>query len=159
MATHKPVHPIYNNRWQPVLVFIAWILISHLNGIAANIWRGFFDGTVYGKVVMENSETSTLPIENVEITWYVGPGKKQSATVFTNSKGEYRFEHEVPIGYGITMTAKYGNNREIEENVGAIKGVKWLLGSKRLGLPISSGDPKQVDFVIPSMPSSAAGNP
>ena len=79
--------------------------------------------------------------------------------VFTNSEGEYRFECEVPIGYYITMTAKYGNNREIEKNVGEIEDVKWLLGIRRLGLPISSGIPKQVDFVIPSMPSSTAGNP
>lgn len=159
MPKHKPVHPIFNNRWQPVLIFIAWILISHLNGIAANIWRGFFDGTVYGRVIMENGDVDPQQFENIEISWLVGYGTKQSNAVFTNSKGEYRFEREVPIEYHITMTAKYGNNCEIEENVGAIEGVKWLLGIRGLRLPISSGIPKRVDFVIPSISSSTVGNP
>ena len=72
MPTHKPVHPIFNNRWQPVLGFIAGILISHLCGIAANIWRGYFDGTIYGKVVFENGDIDPQPVENIEISWSEG---------------------------------------------------------------------------------------
>ncbi len=159
MPKHKPVHPIFNNRWQPLLAFIAWILISHLNGIVAGVWCGAFEGTIYGRVVMKNGDADPQQVENVEISWRVGPGTKQGAAVFTNSKGEYHFEHEVPIGYHITMTAKYGNNRKIEKNVGKIEGVKWLLGSKRLGLPISSGIPKRIDWTIHAIPVATAGNP
>ena len=108
---------------------------------------------------MKNGDADPQQIENVKILWNAGSVTKQCVPVFTNSEGEYRFECEVPIGYYITMTAKYGNNREIEKNVGEIEDVKWLLGIRRLGLPISSGIPKHVDFVIPSMPSSTAGNP
>ena len=154
---HKPIHPIFNNRRQPVLAFMAWILISHLNGIVADVWRGFFEGTIYGKVVMKNGDADPQQVENVEILWSAGSATKQVAPVFTNSEGEYRFDREVPIGYDITMTAKYGNNREIEKNVGEIEGVKWLLGSRRLGLPISSGIPKRVDWTIHAIPRGHVG--
>ena len=101
MPTHKSVHPIFNNRWQPVIGFIAGILFSTLSGIAADIWRGFFDGTIYGKVVFENGDIDLQHAENIEISWSAGSVTKQCAPVFTNSKGEYRFDGEVPVGYNI----------------------------------------------------------
>ncbi len=63
MPKHKTVHPILNNRWLPVLGFIAWILFSILSGIAENVWRGFFEGTIYGKVVMEKGDTAPQHVE------------------------------------------------------------------------------------------------
>lgn len=158
MPQHKPVHPIFNNRWRPAIGFIAGILFCMLWNFATDTWRGFFDGTIYGKVVMENGNTSPQPVENIEISWSVGSDDKQCTPVFTNAEGEYRFEREVPIGHGLIMTAKYGKYGEIIEYVDGIKGVKWLFGFKRLGIPLSSGIPTQVDWTIPSIRAPTANS-
>ena len=71
-----------NNRWQPVIAFIAGMLISHLWGAGADIWRGFFEGTIYGKVVMKNGDADPQQIENVKILWNAGSVTKQCVPRF-----------------------------------------------------------------------------
>ena len=136
--------------------FIVSLLISILVGIAAEIWRLLFQGTIYGKVVLKNGDVSPQPLENIEISWNAGSATKPCTPVFTNSEGEYRFERDVPVGHYLSMTAKYGKHNEIRENVGEIEDVKWLFGIEHLGLPISSGAPKRVDFTIHPTPPTAA---
>ena len=147
-----------NNRWMPLLIIIAVILIYVFKGTATEIWSGFFEGTIYGQVVMENGDTDPRQLENIEISWFISDFVKKCKPVLTNSKGEYRFDRDVPIGYNLSMTAKYeigkpGYYREVHERVDEIEGVKWFLG-----LPFSSGILKRVDFVIPDIPPPIFGN-
>ena len=158
MPKHKPVHPIFNNRWMPLIIVIAAILIDLFSGAAVYIWSGFFEGTIYGKVVMENGDTDSRRLENIEISWYTSDKIRQCKPILTNTIGEYRFERDVPVGYPLYMTAKYeigksGYYREIRKMVDEIEGVSWFLG-----LPLSSGIPKRVDFVIPEKPPPIFGN-
>ncbi len=167
MPIHKPVHPtqkrkhihpIFNNRWKPVTDYIIAILILMLIGIPKIIWSGFFDGTIYGTVVMANGDTDPRNYEEIEITWKASNTVKKSKPAIINTNGEYRFDRDVPVGEYITLTVKYGPiengyRREIKEYPGFLEGVKWLFGSERLGLPLSSGIPKRVDFTIPPVPT------
>ncbi len=159
MPKHKPVHPIFNNRWQPVIAFIAGILISHLWGAGADVWRGFFEGTIYGKVFIENGNTSQQNLEGIEISLDIIGSNKKCKPVLTNDMGEYRFDHNVPVGCYLWINVKYGKNQRHREYIDTIEGVKWLLGSRRLALPISSGIPKRVDLGIHPIISQYAGNP
>ncbi len=149
MAMHKPVHPILNNRWLPVVGFLVGILVSHLWGIGADVWRGYYKGTIYGTVVMVNADGVPQPVENVEISFDVINASEQCKPVLTNSQGEYRFDDVILVGYHVEITAKYENDREFREIISEIEGVKWLFGIRRLWLPISSGVPTRVDFTIP----------
>ena len=97
-----------------------------------------------------NSETTTIPIERVEISYGAPNFTRLCIPVFTNAEGEFCFERDVPVGHDLTLTAKIGNNRCMREDMGEIERVKWFLGMRWLGLPVSSGVPKRVDFIVPS---------
>ena len=158
MPIHKPIHPIFNNRWSPLFEWIAALLICMFLNVAANIWRGFFEGTIYGKVFIENGNTSQQNLEGIEISLEIA-GNKKCKPVLTNDMGKYRFDRNVPVGYYLWINVKYGKNQRYSEFIGTIEGVKWLLGSRRLALPISSGIPKRVDLGIHPIISQYAGNP
>lgn len=147
MTSKQPVHRIFNNRWIPLVIVVAVILIYILQGIGEEIWNRFFEGTIYGTVVMVTEDNTREPVGNVEISWSTGFGIKQCRPVLTNFKGEYRFDNDVPLGYHISMTAKYGYQHETHQSVGEIEGVNWFFG-----LPISTGVHKRVDFIIPYNP-------
>ena len=160
MPKHKPIHPIFNNRWSPFLEWIAALLILMFLNVAANIWRGFFEGTIYGKVFIENGNTSQQNLEGIEISLDVIGSNKKCKPVLTNGMGEYRFDHNVPVGCYLWINVKYGKNQRHEEFIETIEGVKWLFGDRRfLALPISSGIPKRVDLGIHPIISQHAGNP
>jgi hypothetical protein len=149
----EKVHPIFHNQWAPLFIFIGWILFSLLVGTVKNVWCVIFEGAIYGKVVMENGDNVPQHVENIEISWDAGSNARKCNPVLTNSKGEYRFDRDVPVGHYLSMTARDRYHREIRINVGEIEGVKWFVG-----LPISSGIPKRVDFTIPAIPSPTAVN-
>ena len=126
-----------------------FIVIPILHAIVNEVWCSFFRGTVYGKVVMENGDTDPRNLENVEISWSTKNIFKRCNPVLTDANGEYIFERDVPVGYYVSMRAKYktGNpvyTHTIYEGFDEIAGVRWFLG-----LPFSSGIPMRVDFVIP----------
>lgn len=154
-----PVHPILNERWMPILIVVVSLMIDFFFGSPTEIWSRFFEGTVYGKVVMENGDTDPNRLANIEISLYISDFAKKCKPVLTDSNGEYRFERDVPVNAeSLSMTAKYeagspGYYREVYQRVEGIEGVKRFLG-----LPISSGIPKRVDFVIPDMPPPILGN-
>ena len=118
----------------------------------------FFKGTVYGRVVMENGDTDPSQLENIEISWSTNNFVTKCKPVLTDSQGEYIFDREVPVGYNVSMYAKYetGNpvyTRTVYEGLDGISGVRWFLG-----LPFSSGIPMRVDFVIPYRPPQTIKN-
>ncbi|RKU09258.1 hypothetical protein C6501_15615 [Candidatus Poribacteria bacterium] len=157
------VHPVFNDRWIPVFAFIelyllcsifgtlAGIAYSILLGIAVtftkNKWRNFFKGSILGKVVVGKSGSTFTPLENIEIS-YSHPLLEPCTPTRTNALGEFSFENEVPLGKDFTLTAKIGNKNYIHQDIGEIEQVKWFLGARWLGLPISPGIPKRVDFVV-----------
>ena len=155
---HTPVHPILNDRWMPVLIVVVSLMIDFFFGSPTEIWSRFFEGTVYGKVVLENRDTDPNRLANIEISWYISDFAKKCKPVLTDANGEYRFERAVPVNAeSLSMTAKYeagrpGYYREVYQRVEGIEGVRRFLG-----LPISSGVPKRVDFVIPDIPPPIIG--
>ena len=119
-------------------------------------WRSFFKGTVYGTVLLDS--TSPAPIKNVEVSW--GPSHhlpRKDTPVITDDKGEFRFEN-LPLRPHLTLTAKLPNNRYVHQAAGDFEGVRWFLGKRWLGFPMSSGSPKHVDFVISDISPSIIGN-
>lgn len=116
-------------------------------------WRSYFEATVYGNIIVKNDSLSSIPIKNVEISW--GPyhqRTKQITPVITNAEGEFHFDN-LPLKPNLTLTAKLPNNRFVHHAIGDFEGIRWLLGLPWLGLPISSGAPKRVDFVVPLVES------
>lgn len=168
----KKVPPIFSVQWSPVLIVIEVCLLGIIFGIifgnsirifyfvlllnvVINVvkkkWRAFFKGTIHGKVAMKYNATTIIPLENIEIS-YSYPMAEPRTPAFTDAAGEFRFEREVPLGRDFTLTAKIekiGKNRYVHQDIGEIEEVRWFLGRRWLGLPISSGIPKRVDFVVP----------
>ena len=167
-------HTIPNSRWSAVLFVIEFLIyysiseyiflniFGSIKGILCTIllffvietvkkkWRSFFKGTVYGNVILKNVGNPSIPLKNVEISW--GPSHhltKRDAPVITNAKGEFHFEN-LPLRPNLTLTAKLTNNRYIHQAIGDFEGVRWFLGRRWLGFPISSGVPKGVDFIVHS---------
>ncbi len=106
---HTPVHPILNERWWPVLIVVVSLMIDFFFGSPTELWSRFFEGTVYGKVVMENGDTDPSRLANIEISWHISNYAKKCKPVLTDSNGEYRFERDVPVHCeSLSMTAKYG---------------------------------------------------
>lgn len=136
------------------LIFI--LILHYVIHFVTKRWRAAFYGTVYGKIVMENSDTTTIPLKNIEISYNSPFLVKPGIPVFSDAKGRFRFEHVVPVYKPITLEAKIEKDHIIYQHIGKIEGVKWFLGQPSLRLPISSGDPKCVDFVVSSFPQSDA---
>ena len=62
MPKHKPVDPIYNNRWKPIIDFLGDTLLGIVAGVGDLIFDSVFDcveelmkGPVNAKIVIENS--------------------------------------------------------------------------------------------------------
>ena len=175
-------HTIHNSRWSPVLSVIEFLIyysifdyiflniFGTIKGLLCTIllifvietvkekWRSFFKGTVYDDVILKSDGNPSIPLKNVEISW--GPSHhltKRDTPVITNAKGEFHFEN-LPLRPNLTLTVKLTNNRYIYQAIGDFEGVRWFLGKRWLGFPISPGIPKRVDFIIPSMssPTTAA---
>lgn len=135
------------------------LLINIVIEIAKEKWRSYFKGTVYGTVLTKSDSNSSVPFKNVEISW--GPSHhltKKDVPVVTNEKGEFQFENLPLRPNNLTLTAKLTNNRYIHQEIGDIEGVRWFLGKRWLGFPLSAGMPKRVAFVIPDMPPPIIGN-
>lgn len=179
MPKHKKVHPIFNNRWFPlidligggiiswIVIFLAdrlghgdiilkyelfvFIIIAMLFAFAAQVWRLSFYGMVYGKVVIENRNILTDQVHDIYISLTADNYTKKVKPVLTKVKGEYSFKCKVPVGRGITLLANIGKKQVVTEHVGEIEGVRWLFGIPFFGLPISSGNPKHVELFIPDL--------
>ncbi|RKU28813.1 hypothetical protein C6497_08620 [Candidatus Poribacteria bacterium] len=161
----RRVHPVFNDRWTPLFVSIGVyifsvnfgfvegisysILLGVLITIIKNAWRKYFKGTIKGKVVLNQDKISFIPLKNIEVS-YSHPLVAPVTPVKTNSFGEFQFERNVPLGRDFTVTAKIGSRKYIHQNVEEIEDVKWFLGLRWLGIPISCGIPKHVDFIVPS---------
>ncbi len=181
----QSVHRIFNHRWSPVIDWIFGIIlyaliltIAKILGfgdifyryelffliafviiitIIAQIWRRLFFGTVYGKIVLDNNILQQHA-NKIEFFLTANSRKKKINPVPTKSLNELQFDCKVPVGCQITFTATDGNDEVINENVGEIEGVRWLFGIPYFGLPISTGVPKRVDFIIPYNPPPIFGN-
>ena len=174
---HNKNHSSPNSKWFPVLGIIRFLIYySIFNYIFLNIfglnilgiligflctmllhfvietvkekWRAAFTGTVYGKVVIKNNDTPTIPLKNIEISYNSPFLEKPGIPIFSDVKGMFRFERVVPVHKPITLEAKIGKDHIIYQHIGKIEGVKWFLGKPSLRLPLSSGVPKYVDFVV-----------
>ncbi len=131
--------------------FLFITLLFCLKETVIRKWRSLFKGTVYGNVFLKSDSISSIPIKDVEVSW--GPyhqRTKQNTPVITNAKGEFHFD-DLPLKHNLTLTAKLPNNRYVHHAIGEIEDIKWLLGLPWLGLPLSSGVPIHVDFVVPSV--------
>lgn len=133
----------------------AYLIVVLLFGIAVQIWRQMFFGTVNGKIVIEKSKVLSNRLENIEISLRAIDHKVKVGSVSENAKGEYLFQSKIPVGRKFTLALDVGNKRIITEDIGEIESVRWLFGQPHLGLPISSGQPKQVDLVVPNIPEDA----
>lgn len=131
-----------------ILSTILFTIISVYDFIAGK-WRRAIKGTVFGKVVIKYEDKTIRPLNNIEI-YYNSPFlDKPGNPVFTDVDGKFCFENVVPVYKPITLEAKIGKDRVIYQHIGKIEGVKWFLGKPSLKLPLSSGKPKRVDFVVP----------
>lgn len=132
------------------LYVILVITIVLVRDYAAKKWRAAFNGTVYGRVFIENNDRKIIPLKNIEVS-YNSPFLEESGVpVFTNREGRFSFENVVPVHKPITLEARVGEDRLIYQHIGRIEGVKWFLGQSSLRLPLSSGEPMHVDFVVPT---------
>ena len=145
-------HYIFSDLFGPIIgllcTLLCILLITFVMETAIEKCRSFYKGTVYGTVVLNSDNTSPAPIKNVEVSW--GPShhlRRKDTPVITDEKGEFRFEN-LPLRPHLTLTAKLTNNRYVHQVIGEIEGVRWFLGRRWLGFPMSSGIPKRVDFMI-----------
>ena len=187
-AMHNKNHSSPNSKWSTVLGVVEFLIYYSifdyifLNIFSSNIlgilkgflctmllhfvietvkekWRSYFTGTVYGTILMESNSSSSVPLKNVEISW--GPShhlSRKDTPVITNKKGEFHFESLPLRPNNLTLTVDLTNNRYIHQDIGDFEGVRWFLGKRWLGFPLSSGMPKRVDFVIPDIPPPIFGN-
>lgn len=139
-----------SDRFGFLIWLILMITIVSVRGIIAKKWRAAFNGTVYGRVFIENNDTKIMPLKNVEVSYNSPFLEKPGAPVFSDVKGRFCFEDVVPVHKPITLEAKIGEGRIIYQHIGRIEGVKWFLGQPSLKLPLSSGAPMHVDFVVPN---------
>ena len=100
---------------------------------------------------MKNNDTTIIPLKNIEISYNSPFLKEPGIPVFSDAKGAFRFERVVPLDKPITLEAKVGRDRIMYQHIGKIEEVKWFLGGHSLKLPLSSGAPKHVDFVVPAV--------
>ncbi len=133
----------------------AYLIVVILFAWGARLWRRLFFGTVNGRVILEKSKILSNQVENIEILLRTDNYKVKVGPIFENAKGEYLFQSKVPTGHPITLTVDVGNGQGVTENISEIEGVRWLFGKPKFGLPLSSGQPKQVDLVIPNIPQNA----
>ena len=132
------------------LFVILMITIVSVKDFAAKEWRDAFSGTVSGRVFIKNNDTKIIPLKNVEISYSSPFLEKPGVPVFSDVKGRFCFEDVVPVHKPITLEAKIGEDRLVYQHIGRIEGVKWFLGQPSLKLPLSSGEPMHVDFVVPT---------
>ncbi len=131
-----------------ILFTIIFTIISVYDFVAGK-WRKAIKGTVFGEVVIKYEDKTIRPLNNIEI-YYNSPFlDKRGEPVFTDVDGKFCFENVVPVYKPITLEAMIGKDRVIYQHIGKIEGVKWFLGKPSLKLPLSSGKPKRVDFVVP----------
>lgn len=156
-------HHIFLNIFGPVkgllCAIISTLLINIVIEIAKKKWRSYFKGTVYGTVHTKSDSNASVPFKNIEISW--GPSHhltKKDVPAITNKKGEFHFENLPLKPNNLTLTTKLTNNRYIHQEIGDIEGVRWFLGKRWLGFPLSAGIPKRVDIVIPDLPPPIFGN-
>ena len=129
---------------------IASAIASVINS-AAEKCRSAFYGTVYGEVVIKDNDMTTIPLQNIEISYNSPFLEKPGDPVFSDAKGKFCFERIVPVDKPITLEAKIEKDRIIYQHIGKIEGVKWFLGKPSLRLPLSSGVPKHVNLVVPTL--------
>ena len=162
IPTHRPARRTYSYHYVPEVILGTVMIIVMFLGPSTEIWSRFFEGSIYGQVTREDGNTNRL--ENIEVyLGFTGDSTKRIPKkwrpVLTNSNGEYRFDNCVSVNSNtVRITVKYetetpGYYREIRNRVEGIEGVRRFLG-----LPISSGIPKRVDFVIPDIPPPIIGN-
>lgn len=123
-----------------------FVVVSFL--FAAKIWQRLYFGTVNGRVVIDKSNVLLKEVQDIEISLRALEYKVEVGTVSKNAKGEYLFQCKVPLRHKFTLGIDVGNIRVLTEDVGEIEGVRWLFGMPKFGLPISSGEPVQVDVVV-----------
>ncbi len=129
---------------------ILTIIIVSVRDFVAEKWRAAFNGTVSGRVFIKNNDTKIIPLKNVEVSYNSPFLEKPGAPVFSDVEGRFCFDHTVPVHKPITLEAKIGEDHLIYQHIGRIEGVKWFLGQPSLKLPLSSGVPMHVDFVVPT---------
>ena len=133
------------------LYVILMITIVLVKDFAAKEWRDAFTGTVYGRVFIENNDRKIIPLKNIEVSYTSPFFEEPGIPVFTDREGRFSFEDVVPVHKPITLEARVGEDRMIYQHIGRIEGVKWFLGQPSLKLPLSSGEPMHVDFVVPTL--------
>lgn len=132
----------------------AYFVVVLLFGIAAQIWRRMFFGTVNGKIVFETGEVLSNQFEDIEISLRAIDDKVKVGTVSQNAKGEFLFQRKIPVGRKFTLAVDVGNSRVVTEDIGEIEGVRWLFRQPHFRLPLSSGQTKEVDLVVPKIPEN-----
>lgn len=131
-----------------LLFVVLMIAIVFVKDFTAKEWRDAFNGTVQGRVFIENNDTKIIPLTNIEVSYNSPFLEKPGVPVFTDREGRFCFEDVVPVHKPITLEARVGEDRMIYQHIGRIEGVKWFLGQPSFKLPLSSGEPMHVDFVV-----------
>ena len=90
-------------------------------------------------------------VVNIDISLRAIDYKVKVRPISENARREFLFQCKIPVGRKFTLGVDVGNRRVITEDIGEIEGVRWLFGNAKFGLPISSGEPKEVDLVVPNI--------
>ncbi len=133
---HKPVHPIFNNRTRPVLIWALCLLIFIAFTSSVTLffaWRDMYRGTVYGKIIdihnttmnngpVSNSTYSPFPkyndaVQRVKIEWYGGRMGSPNSIVITSATDTYQCINQVPYGYPLTVTTISASGTRIKDSV------------------------------------------
>ena len=133
---HKPVHPIFNNRTRPVLIWALCLLVFIAFTSSVTLffaWRDMYRGTVYGKIIdvhnttmnnspVSNSTYSPFPkynnaVQRVKIEWYGGRMGSPNSIVLTSATDTYQCIRQIPQGYHITVTTMSASGKRIKDSV------------------------------------------
>ena len=133
---HKPVHPIFNNRTRPILIWALFLLIF-IAFLASEplfwAWEGMSRGTVYGKIIdvdntamnnrpVSNSSYSPFPkyqdaVQRVKIEWYSGRMGSPNSIVLTSATNTYQCINQIPTGYLVTVTTISASGTRTKDSV------------------------------------------
>ena len=134
---HKPVHPIFNNRTYPVLIWGVFLSIFIAFLASDPLFWAWHDissrGTVYGKIIdVDNTTINNRPVsysrylplpkyhdavKRVKIDWYAGRIGSPNSIILTSATHMYQCINQIPAGYLVTVTTISASGKRIKDSV------------------------------------------
>lgn len=135
---HKPVHPIFNNRTRPVLIWGVFLSIFIAFYASVPLFWAWHDmssrGTVHGKIIdVDNTAINNRPVSyspyspfpkyqdavrRIKIEWYAGiAGGWPNTIVLTSVTDTYQYINQIPAGYLVTVTTIFASGARTKDSV------------------------------------------